>query len=363
MAMNGRFSCLLVASLFLPTAPIIAQPDIQDERLQQLLKRFPAADANQDGKLTLEEARAYQRQLKEGEATTGPGASKPTSRAPVADHANVKYGPHERNVFDLWQAKAAAPTPLVVYIHGGGFINGDKSSLPRVALQQALDAGASVMAINYRFRPTAPIQEILRDAARSIQFIRLHAAKYNVDPQRIASFGGSAGAGTSLWLATRDDLADPEAKDPVLRQSSRLSAAAGLSPQATYDLPEWERIVYPFKPEWKRGADELRAFYGFASDAEMETERGRKILADCSMYGHLSKDDPPIWMFASMPDGEPKDRGHLLHHPKHLRVFKARADEVGAPVEVHFARGDRGETQLEAVEFLLKHLQLKPAAE
>jgi len=40
---------------------------------------------------------------------------------PDPDVANAKYGPHERNVLDLWQAKSDSPTPLIVFIHGGGF--------------------------------------------------------------------------------------------------------------------------------------------------------------------------------------------------------------------------------------------------
>ena len=43
---------------------------------------------------------------------------------PAPDLENVSYGPHERNVLDLWKAKSDAPTPLVVYIHGGGFRGG-----------------------------------------------------------------------------------------------------------------------------------------------------------------------------------------------------------------------------------------------
>ncbi len=48
------------------------------------------------------------------------------------------------------------------------------------------------------------------------------ADDWNVDKTRVAAYGGSAGAGTSLWLAFHDDLADPKSADPVLRESSRL---------------------------------------------------------------------------------------------------------------------------------------------
>lgn len=48
----------------------------------------------------------------------------------AADLANVRYGPHERTVLDLWLGKAESPAPLVVFIHGGSFNRGDKSELP-----------------------------------------------------------------------------------------------------------------------------------------------------------------------------------------------------------------------------------------
>src|SRR5262245_45713222 len=65
-------------------------------------------------------------------------------------HERVKYGPHERNVLDVWLAKSDRPTPVLVSIHGGGFAKGDKSVSPDL-LRRCLDSGISVAAITYRF--------------------------------------------------------------------------------------------------------------------------------------------------------------------------------------------------------------------
>ena len=115
-----------------------AQRDVAPDQLQQLLKRFPDADANKDGTLTLEEARAY-RQKVVGKRGRKGGAAE--SLLPTPTHADVKYGPHERNVLDLWLAKSDKPTPLVVFIHGGGFVRGGKSGANPEALKRCLDAG------------------------------------------------------------------------------------------------------------------------------------------------------------------------------------------------------------------------------
>src|SRR5262245_13621302 len=69
---------------------------------------------------------------------------------------DVRYGPHERNVLDFWKARSDRSTPLVVFIHGGGFVGGDKSKGRGSAVQtRCLGAGVSYAAINYRFRTQA----------------------------------------------------------------------------------------------------------------------------------------------------------------------------------------------------------------
>ena len=277
---------------------------------------------------------------------------------PEATAKDVKYGPYPANVLDFWQAKSDQPTPLLIFIHPGGFRAGKRWNLQAAALKRALDAGASVASIEYRFIKDASIQDILRDCARSVQFMRLKATKYNIDPRRIACLGGSAGAGASLWIAVHDDLADPRATDPVLRQSSRISAAACINGQATYNLLEWDKLIYPPKPEWKRPEAELLEWYHFKSAADLTSEAGRKILADCSMYDQLTKNDPPIWMYCALPEGEPTNENHLIHHPKHCTVIKQRGDAVGAKVEIHLKDEGKQNAQVRAVEFLLKRLRL-----
>jgi acetyl esterase/lipase len=72
---------------------------------------------------------------------------------------------------------------------------------------------------------TAPFPAPQRDAARAIQFLRSKATVWNIDPARVVAFGGSAGAGISLWLALHADLAETNSPDPVARQSTRLLVA------------------------------------------------------------------------------------------------------------------------------------------
>src|SRR5262245_33697310 len=113
--------------------------------------------------------------------------------------ADVKYGDHPRQVLDFWQAKSETPTPLVFAIHGGGWVNGSKDGY-RNSAKRFLDAGISVVAINYRMVPEAtekkvepPVKWPLEDAARALQFVRSKAKEWNIDKVRIGATGGSAG--------------------------------------------------------------------------------------------------------------------------------------------------------------------------
>lgn len=364
MSLPHRTAFLL--ALLVPLTAWPAQPD--DARLQELLKRYPAADTNGDGTLTIEEAQAHAKVIRRGTSNAAAGgagtqaddtgAARPSPKKPAPTHADVSYGPHERNKLDLWLAPSDAPTPLVVYIHGGGFVNGSKAGASADMINGCLEAGVSFMAINYRYRESAPIQDILRDCARSIQFVRAKAKDYNIDPRRIASYGGSAGAGTSLWLAFHDDLADPASNDPVLRQSSRLVAAGAINTQATYHLGRWKEFLDAAGNYERPG--EMAAFYGAKTEQDLETARFRAAMRDVDMLSHISRDDPPVFMFTSHPEGAIANRGHLLHHPAHARTVKQQCDATGVPATIYFALAEprlEGDHQIKLREFLLRQLK------
>lgn len=222
----------LLASLLL-VAPLLAQ---SPEQLAELLKRFPAADANKDGTLTLEEARAYREKMQRERPANQ------RAQVPTPTHANVHYGEHERQVLDFWKAESDKPAPVLVFIHGGGFVAGSKDGVSPGAIEAARKAGVSFASISYRYTTQAPYPAPMLDGARAVQFLRSKATEWNIDPKRIGCFGGSAGAGISMWIAFHDDLAKPDSSDPVERQSSRITCAGSIGGQSSYDplqIKEW----------------------------------------------------------------------------------------------------------------------------
>jgi len=242
-------------------------------------------------------------------------------------HAEVSYGPHERNVLDFWQAQGDGPRPLLVYIHGGGWTGGDKH-LKEDAVAPYLDQGISVASINYRYSTMAQLPAPVHDAARAIQFLRTKAAAWNINPQRIALTGGSAGACSSMWLLLHDDLADPQSDDPVLRESTRVCAAAGIAGQTSLDPPviaEWLGLnVLLHRMIWLSvGEPDLTA-------ALSNYEKNKPLYVEFSPYNHVSADDPPLLMRygddVSLPS---KNAGHGIHHPVYGIRLKEKSDSLG----------------------------------
>lgn len=103
---------------------------------------------------------------------------------PAPTYKDVSYGPHERNVLDFWQSKSDEPTPLVVYIHGGGFRNGNKESVDAATLRALLEAKISVAALNYRFVTQAPLPAAHDDCRRGLQFLRSKAKEWSIRDYR-----------------------------------------------------------------------------------------------------------------------------------------------------------------------------------
>ena len=251
------------------------------------------------------------------------------AQVPAPDLANIKYGPDQHNVLDFWKAASAKPTPIVIYIHGGGFTGGDKSLGPKVMpIADYLKAGISVASIDYRLRPV-PIHEILHDCARAVQLIRSQAAEMNIDKKKIGTHGDSAGASTSLWLAFHRDLADPTNPDPVLRESSRPNCASANNFQYSLDVLAFESLFARMKvsllPEFRASVN-APGFYGLKSEADLTSPVGQQLRADCDLPSLLTKDAPPLFLACNRTTANIAD---YLHHPIHALGMKTRCDEVG----------------------------------
>ena len=303
-----------------------------DDRLGQWLKRFPQADANQDGILTAPEADAYRRKRLEPGAVGVREALTPTLR-------DVRYGEHPRQILDLFKADSATPAPVLIFFHGGGFVAGDKRTGAESGLsQQCFAAGIAVVSANYRYvkqgadgAPPKPFPGPMEDGVRVVQFVRAKASEWNLDPERVAVAGGSAGAVISLWIALKDDQADETSADPVARLSSRVSGAVSYSGPTSLD----PQVILKHVGGNPQIHPSLLPFYAVASIDELAQPEKLRLVEDASVINHVSAGDPPLYLKHSSsavgdaplpPTASP---GESIHHAMFGKLLKDRCDALG----------------------------------
>jgi acetyl esterase/lipase len=281
---------------------------------------------------------------------------------PKPTEANVPYGNHSKQVVDFYKAESSAPTPVLVNIHGGGWMGGSKD---RVNAAPYLAAGISVVSVEYRFIPEAtkdgvvpPVKGPLHDAARAVQFIRSRAKDWNIDKQRLAATGGSAGACTSLWLAFHDDLADPKSDDPVARESTRLLCAAVSGAQTSLDPQQMK--------EWTPNSKYGGHAFGFAADAEKKLSQFDVFLAgrekvlpwikEYSPYELVSSDDPPIALYYNAPPAMGTDQKDPTHSANFGVGLQRKCQAAG--VECHLIYPGAPDVKHQVIaEFLISRLK------
>ena len=276
------------------------------------------------------------------------------AKEPKATHADLSYGPHAMNVLDFWKAEGDGPRPLLVYIHGGGWTSGDKKQKP-ANFKPFLNKGISYAAVNYRLSGEAPLPAPVHDAARAIQFIRSKADEWNIDKNRIALTGGSAGACTSMWILLHDDLADPHSDDPVLRESTRVTAAAVAGGQTSID----PKVIEPWLGPnvLKHRMINMAVGESTIEGALENYEKYRDLYVEFSPYNHLSKDDPPLLMsYGNNMTLPSKDAGHGIHHPVYGVKMKEKADKLGLECHLLIPGISQPEKYKSGNEFLMAKL-------
>ena len=236
----------------------------------------------------------------------------------------VSYGPHEDMTLNFWKIESQNPTPLLVHIHGGGWLGGKKHE---TANANELKKGYSFASIDYRLAGVELLPAAVHDAARAIQFLRTKAKEWNFDPNRIAVIGGSAGAASSLWLAYHDDMANSKSDDPVLRESSRVCGAVAMGGQTTLD---------PFLLEKKIGPACIR--HGMIwktvvaksiEDLMDNWDQYKSLSLQCSPITHVTKDDPPVFLNYGQPAPVPVVKGDGIHHAGFGRLLKTKCKKMG----------------------------------
>ena len=234
-----------------------------------------------------------------------------TACAAVKSEDNLVYGEAggEKLTMDYYPPAGAAPHPIAIIIHGGGFVRGNsKNNSEAYCADFLAPAGYAVFSINYRLAPKFPYPAMVEDVQRAIRYLRHNAKKWHADPNRIALVGGSAGGYLSNMAGVLNAGGIKGARDPVDRTSARVQAVVTLfGPSDFRNQPVNEGVQALLGPLIK--------------------EKGAEVaLAIASPAMHISGDEPPFLLI----HGD-KDRAVPLYQSTHLQ---AALKAAGVPCDL-----------------------------
>ncbi len=162
--------------------------------------------------------------------------------APATIEPDIVYG-HKHGLamtLDHYQPSADTNGAAIVFMVSGGWFS--RWSPPEQALPlfaPYLSEGYHVFAVRHGSSPRYTIPEAVADVRRAIRFIHSQADRFKIDASRLGVLGMSAGGHLSLMLGTTGDDGDPQAKDPIDRNSNRVAAVAALVPPTDLRVAVW----------------------------------------------------------------------------------------------------------------------------
>ncbi len=234
--------------------------------------------------------------------------------------------------------ESSGAAPCAVYIHGGGWEKGDKTSggwFANIA-GELLARGYVVAAVDYRLGPQYKWPAYINDCKCAVRFLRANATKYNIDPARIGTWGSSAGGHLVALLGTADASAKLEGDGGYPDQSSRVQAVVDF-----FGPADMTRLT---------GNEKIRNLFGDQAN-----------LKQASPVTYISKDDPPFLIIQG--DKDPlvnPEQSKLLE--KQLKAAGVSATLVMVKNGVHGTMGrdiqpTHEEIVKKVIEFFDEHLR------
>jgi acetyl esterase/lipase len=192
--------------------------------------------------------------------------------------------------------------PVTMYVHGGGWSSGDKAQGAGVVeISELQQAGFLVVSVNYRLAPEYEFPAMIEDVKCAVRSLRAHADEYNLDPNRIGVWGGSAGGHLVNLLGTTDESAGFDVGE-YLEYSSRV--------QAVVDMFGPADLTVQFEGGYESAS---RVFGGF--DAAL-----------ASPVTYVTADDPPFLMLHGEKDA--------LVPIEQSEILLAALQAAGVPAEL-----------------------------
>jgi len=275
------------------------------------------------------------------------------SLIPTPTFAAKKFGAAELDVtyctpnnipqkMDIYYPSSGGPWPVFLYVHGGGWNEGDKAE---GAGWRGLNArGFLVVSVNYRLAAYgSKFPVMIEDVKCAVRYLRAHASEYNLDPEHIGALGASAGGHLVALLGTADESAGWDAGE-YADQSSRVQAVVTMS-----GFSDFTRALY----------DSITMAVYYALD-DMPGSATPKTVA-ASPITYISADDPPFLIIHGDKDAIASlEQSQLLDEK--LKVAGASSTLVIVKNGPHSLQGDTISPTSEEIsnmiiDFLEKHLK------
>jgi alpha-L-rhamnosidase len=255
--------------------------------------------------------------------------SAPPPLRPVPTFANVSYGPHPHQIMDIYlPPHGHGPFPAVLWYNG--IWRADKNVPP---IDHFLPANVAAITVETKamddtmpLKMNPPISGVLLDGRRALQFVRLHAKEWNIDPNRLATAGGSQGTLVALYVGCSGEKANPASPDPVERTSSKVTCVGAWASQPSIDPKRMQQWV----PGVEWGVPALGLSF---ADSLAKYDQILPVIKQWSPDWLINPNTPPIYFeytlsLGSRPPDVP-EMPYKVHSPLWAIGFKKLADAQG----------------------------------
>lgn len=287
-------------------------------------------------------------------------AQTPTEPTPSLTFDPAKYGTAEINIpycaaednmvepleqpvqqMDVYYPASGGPWPVFLYVHGGSWMEGDKAE--GEGWRGLNEQGFLVVSLNYRLAPIHKFPTMIEDLKCAVRYLRAHAGDYNLDPERFAALGASAGGHLVALLGVADDSAGWDGGD-YPDQSSRVQAVITIAGFFDFSQPIKGGVGTPI----------------YSAFGALPGTDSPKLIA-ASPVTYLTADDPPFLLFHGTRDNiAPPEQSTLMDEqlraagvPSTLVVVQGGDHGLGGPE----ANPSPSQVYQMIVDFLNEHLK------
>jgi acetyl esterase/lipase len=247
-------------------------------------------------------------------------------------------------------SRGSVSLPALVFIHGGGWMLGDRKKITPY-LMTAARAGFVAVAISYRLAPKHPYPAAIQDGKCAVRFLRANAEKYHIDKEHIGALGFSAGGNLACMLGNPDYKEFPVSSGNA-KESDRVQAVASL--YGITDLVEWYLSCSRKEVCGVKAWGVSIALTSYLKTSDFEKDKAR--FADASPICHVGKHTPPTFL----AHGKKDTLVPFTQSQSYAEKLKECGVEVAlleVPDEDHDFRGEPEQKAMQAaLEFLDKRL-------